>query len=131
MYRQKHTTLTMTEKHQLALTALVNNVTQGRFAGPDNATRRLNTTEAAALSEITTAFSQVASGTAVTLKPPSEFVPLVDVRRALRVSESGLRLWLGKRDIAVHRGGIQSYLSRTDFESLRQWRISLNYPDPQ
>ena len=30
MYRQKHTTVTMTEKHQLVLTALVNNVTHGR-----------------------------------------------------------------------------------------------------
>jgi hypothetical protein len=131
MYRQKHTTVTMTEKHQLALTALVNNVTHGRFASPDNATRRLNTTEATALSEITTALSQVAAGTSVTLKPRSEFVPLVEVRSALSVSDTGLRGWLAQRNIAVHRGGKQSYLSRSDFESLRQWRISLAYPEPQ
>lgn len=120
MYRQKHTTITMTEKHQLALTALV-----------DNATRRLNTSEAATLREITAALSQVAAGTAVTLKPRSEFVPLVEVRSALNVSDTGLRRWLSQREIAVHRGGNFSYLSRVDFESLRQWRIGLDYPEAQ
>ncbi|NYI41132.1 hypothetical protein [Demequina lutea] len=131
MYGQKHTTITMTEQHQLALTALVNNVTHGRFAGPDNATRRLNTTEAAALSEITTALSQVATGTAVTLKPRSEFVPLAEARRTLHVSGTGLRRWLAQRGITAYRSGNYSYLSQADFESLRQWRISLDYPEPQ
>lgn len=31
--------------------------------------------------------------------------------------------------IKVHRGSIESYLSQADFESLRQWRISLPTPN--
>ena len=31
----------------------------------------------------------------------------------------------------VHRSGNYAYLSRDDFESLRQVRINLAYPDPQ
>ena len=120
MYRQQHTTITMTDEHQLALTALV-----------DNSTGCLDKNEASALREITTALSHIATGTAVTLKPRSEYVPLAEARRTLHVSGTSLRRWLTQRGITAHRSGNYSYLSQADFESLRQWRISLNYPEPQ
>lgn len=131
MYRQKHTTITITEEHQLALTALVNHAAQGQSTYLDNFTHLQNSREVAAWREITTALSQAAAGTAVTLKPHAEFVPLVEVRRALRVSDTGLRRWLAQRGITANRSGQHSYLSRADFESLRQWRISRDYPEPQ
>ncbi len=131
MHGQEHTTITLTKSHQLALTALVNSVSPRRFVGADHGIRRLNATEAAALSEIVAALSQVASGAAVTLQPLAEYVSLTEVRRALRVSRASLYRWLAQRNIAPKRGGRQSYLSRDEFDSLRQWRISLNYPEPQ
>ncbi len=131
MYSQKHTTIAVTEAHRQALSALVNNTTDGRFAGLDYATRRLKAPAMAAMSEIVTALCEVASGTAVTLKPRSEFVPLVEVRRVFRVSDTGLRRWLAQRNIEARRSGKHSYLSRDDFESLRQWRMSLIFPEAQ
>jgi len=131
MHGQEHTTITLTKNHQRALTALVNSVSRRRFVGADHGIRRLNATETAALSEIAAALSQVASGAAVTLKPLAEYVSLTEVRRALRVSRASLYRWLAQRNIAPKRGGRQSYLSRDEFDSLRQWRIGLDYPEAQ
>lgn len=119
MYAQKTKTLRVHPTDQVALAEFATLIRSLTPAPAPNLTIDL----------VAATLEAVARGTAVTIVPLSGYVSLIDARNSFKISPTGFKNWLDRLDIAVVKEGNFGYISRDEYDRIRQWRMELLVPE--
>lgn len=124
MYAQPQHQLVLTDAHAAALRTMITQWPTHPQRGDDGSAFTART-------ELLAALSAALDGSAVTLRAKSKYVPLQEILKTFRVTETTLRYWLKQKGMQTLRDGNRAYMARGDVDALRAWRISLSYPEPE